>query len=162
MTDPAITLEEHPDPADQYAVIEGLRAFNRAIAGDPELTPFSIFLRANGRVEGGLIAHLSWRWLYVEKFWIAAPLRGQGHGSALLRRAEAFALERGCHTAHLDTLEFQALPFYERHGYAVWGVLEGYPPGFRQYFLRKPLTPRAPDATDVAGPPSRTRGEEIR
>ena len=136
-----MTLEERPDADDQRTVIEGLRAFNSAIAGDPELTPFSVFLRTDGRVQGGLIARLSWRWLYVEKFWIAEALRGRGHGSTLLERAEAFARERGCHTAHLDTLEFQALPFYQRHGYAVWGVLEGYPPGFRQYFLRKRLTP---------------------
>lgn len=147
MSEPAVTLEEHPDPDDQQAVIDGLRAFNRAIAGDPELTPFSVFLRVDGRVQGGLIARLSWGWLYVEKFWIAEALRGRGHGSALLRRAEGFARERGCHTAHLDTLEFQALPFYERHGYGVWGVLEGYPPGFRQYFLRKPLTPPAASGT---------------
>ena len=39
----------------------------------------------------------------------------------------------------LDTYDFQARPFYERHGYVVWGVLEGYPAGRRTFHLRKSL-----------------------
>lgn len=136
---PTITLEERPDPGDQQTVLDGLLAFNRAIAGDPQLTPFSVFLRSDGAVVGGLIARLAWGWLYVEKFWIAESHRGQGHGTRLLAEAERFARERGCHSAHIDTLEFQALPFYERFGYRVWGVLEGYPPGYRKYHVRKEL-----------------------
>ena len=136
---PTITLEERPDPADQQAVLDGLLAFNTAIVGDPQNVAFSVFLRSEGAVVGGLIARLSWRWLFVEKLWIAEPYRGQGHGTRLLAESERFARERGCHTAHLGTLEFQALPFYERHGYSVWGVLEGFPPGYRKYHLRKEL-----------------------
>lgn len=138
-TAPTITLEQHPDPADQQAVLDGLLAFNTAIAGDPKLTPFSVFLRSDGAVVGGLIARLAWGWLYVDKLWIAESHRGQGHGTHLLAEAERFARERGCHSAHLGTLEYQALPFYERFGYRVWGVLEGYPPGYRKYHVRKDL-----------------------
>jgi GNAT superfamily N-acetyltransferase len=62
-----------------------------------------------------------------------------GHGSRLLREAEAFALARGCRNAYVDTFDHQARPFYERHGNALFGTLEGYPPGSRQHFLRKDL-----------------------
>ena len=58
-----------------------------------------------------------------------------------LRAAEQFALEHGCPGSYLDTFEFQALPFYERHGYTVFGVLEDYPPGSRRFYLRKVLAP---------------------
>ena len=136
---PTITLEERPAPADQQILLDGLLAFNASIAGDPELTPFAAFLRDEGAIVGGLLARLNWHWLYVEKFWISEPYRGRGHGTRLLAEAERFARERGCHTANVDTLEFQALPFYERQGYSVWGVLEGFPPGFRKYHLRKAL-----------------------
>ena len=138
-TAPTITLEQHPDPADQQAVLDGLLAFNTAIAGDPKPTPFSVFLRSDGAVVGGLIARLTWGWLYVDKLWIAEWHRGQGHGTRLLAEAERFAREHGCHSAHLGTLEYQALPFYKRFGYRVWGVLEGYPPGYRKYHVRKDL-----------------------
>lgn len=39
----------------------------------------------------------------------------------------------------LDTYEFQARPFYERRGYVVFGVLEGYPANTRTYYLQKAL-----------------------
>jgi GNAT superfamily N-acetyltransferase len=139
-TTTTLSVEEHPEPADLQRVTEGLRAFNRAIAGEMHLAPFTVFLRDGaGEVVGGLIARLSWGWLYVDKFWIDERHRRRGHGRRMLDAAERFARERGCGTAHLDTFEFQALPFYERQGYVVWGVLEGYPPGYRQFFLRKPL-----------------------
>ncbi len=90
-------------------------------------------------VVGGLLGHVKWRWLYVEKLWLPESLRGQGHGSRLLAEAEAFASARGCLGVHLDTFEHQALPFYRQHGYEVFGVHEGFPPGYCQYHLKKDL-----------------------
>jgi GNAT superfamily N-acetyltransferase len=65
--------------------------------------------------------------------------RGAGHGSALIEAAEQLARERDCIGVNLDTFEYQARPFYEKLGYTVFGTLEGYPPGYRQFFLAKPL-----------------------
>ena len=60
--------------------------------------------------------------------------------------AESRARERGCIGVYLDTFEYQARPFYERLGYELFGTLEGYPPGYRQYYLAKRLAPPAPSA----------------
>jgi ribosomal protein S18 acetylase RimI-like enzyme len=80
---------------------------------------------------------IGWEWLFVDNLWVHDDLRGQGHGRDLLARAERRALEHGCHSAWLDT--FQALGFYEKCGYSVFGTLEDYPPGQTRYFLRKRL-----------------------
>jgi GNAT superfamily N-acetyltransferase len=80
-----------------------------------------------------------WGWLYISILWLAESLRGQGVGGRLLDMAEQEALDRGCRHAHVDTLDFQALPFYEKHGYAVWGTLNDLPPGHSRYFLKKDL-----------------------
>ena len=56
-----------------------------------------------------------------------------------MQGAEELALSRGCTDAILDTFEYQARPFYEKLGYPVYATLEGYPPGYRQYYLRKRL-----------------------
>jgi GNAT superfamily N-acetyltransferase len=77
--------------------------------------------------------------LYVAKLWIADEHRGGGHGSALMAAAEDHARARGCIGAYLDTFEFQARPFYEKLGYQLFGTLDGYPPGYRQFFLSKSL-----------------------
>jgi len=69
--------------------------------------------------------------------------------------AEEEARRRGCHSVHLDTLSFQALPFYQKHGYAVFGALENHPVGHTRYFLKKKLD-QSPDqviglGTDESG-----------
>ena len=65
--------------------------------------------------------------------------RGQGVGSQLLAMAEQEAVARGCHSAYLDTFSFQALPFYQKQGYEVFGTLDNYPGEHKRYFLRKQL-----------------------
>ena len=133
-----VTVEADPPPADMQAVVDGLRAFNERFIGPPNEQPLSVFVRdGGGRVLGGLLGHTRWRWCYVAKLWVADELRGQGYGSGLLRAAEEAAWARGCLGVHLDTFEYQALPFYRRHGYELFGTLDGYPPGYRQYYVRK-------------------------
>ena len=63
------------------------------------------------------------------------------HGvrTKLLTAAEDLARARGCVGASLDTFEYQARPFYEKLGYELFGTLDGYPPGYRQFYLRKNL-----------------------
>lgn len=140
MTFAKITIEPRASAADVAAVQAGLRAFNVAHIGEPAEEPVHLFLRdGHERVVGGLLGHIRWRWLYVAKLWIDDAYRGAGHGTALLAAAESFAQTRGCIGAYLDTFEYQARPFYEKLGYALFGTLEGYPPGFRQYHLAKRL-----------------------
>jgi hypothetical protein len=39
----------------------------------------------------------------------------------------------------LETLSFQALPFYEKLGYTVFSRLDDFPPGGARYALTKSL-----------------------
>jgi GNAT superfamily N-acetyltransferase len=71
--------------------------------------------------------------------WIDESVRRQGYGKQLLHAAEQEALRRDCRAAHLDTMSFQALPFYERQGYSVFGVLDDLPVGEKRIFLCKRL-----------------------
>jgi GNAT superfamily N-acetyltransferase len=138
--DKHLEIELTPSPDDLRVVGDGLRAFTDSYAGPVNARPFAIFVRdARVRVVGGLEGELRWSWLFVARLWLPDALRGRGIGSALLARAEAFAREQGCTGVYLDTLEFQALDFYRRRGYSVYGVLEGFPPGSRRFYLQKSL-----------------------
>jgi GNAT superfamily N-acetyltransferase len=135
-----ISIDRAPRAEDVAEIRAGLMAYNEAAVGPAVVQPFALYVRdRDGTIRGGLVGYLAWRWLYVDLLWVDEPLRGNGYGTELLTEAERVAREAGCVAARLDTYEFQARPFYERHGYAVYGVLEGYPADTRQYFLRKSL-----------------------
>ena len=135
-----ISIEPQARREDVDTVVRGLRNFNTGFLGPPSLQPVQIFLRdGNQEVVGGLLGHSVYQWMFIAKLWIAESIRGGGYGSALIDAAEAEARARGCIGIHLDTFEYQARPFYEKHGFALFGTLEGYPPGYRQFHLAKRL-----------------------
>src|SRR5687767_4608675 len=137
MTRPlSMSVETNASIADVGAVEAGLLAFNVERIGDPREEKVQVFFRdEGGTVVGGLLGQIRWRWLYVAKLWVADAYRGAGRGAELLSAAESRARERDCLGVYLDTFEYQARPFYEKQGYQHFGTLEGYPPGYRQFFL---------------------------
>ena len=139
-----MTVEETPEAADVQFVRAQLTAFNRARAADDQFQSLVILVRnAGGQIVGGLVGGTYWGWLYVEVLWVEASLRGEGCGRSLLAAAEAEAVRRGCRYAHLDTMDFQALPFYQKQGYSIFAELEDVPAGtgHRRYSLKKRLVP---------------------
>jgi hypothetical protein len=58
-----------------------------------------------------------------------------------MKMAEQEGLTRGCQSVFLDTHDFQALPFYQKLGYEIFGELEDFPPGHTRYYLKKRLQP---------------------
>ena len=139
-----IVVEQTPDPADVQFVRAQLTAFNRDRAADDQFQPLLILVRdVGGRIVAGLVGGTYWGWLYTEVLWVEEGLRGKGYGRSLLAAAEAEAIRRGCPNAHLDTMDFQALPFYERQGYSIFAELEDIPTGsgHRRYSLKKRLAP---------------------
>ena len=138
---PSVELVESASHPACQVILDGLRAFNAAHLGRSATpVPLTVFVRDDaGVVQGGLMGHYLWEWLYVDKFWLSDEARGMGLGRDVMAQAEAWAVALGARWSHLNTLDFQALAFYERHGYAVFGVLEDYPPGGKRYYLRKTL-----------------------
>ena len=75
----------------------------------------------------------------MQNLWVREDLRGQGYGSRLLAAAEREASSRGCGQVLLDTHDFQAIDFYRKYGYEVFGVFGGIGGRHTRYFLRKQL-----------------------
>ncbi|EHQ13705.1 GCN5-related N-acetyltransferase [Shewanella baltica OS183] len=93
--------------------------------------------------EGKLLAGISGKtfgyWLLIEYLWVDDALRHQKIGTRLLLEAESQAKARGCQFALLDTLDFQAKPFYERYGYRVQWIQQAYPETGSKFFMVKAL-----------------------
>ncbi|MBO4368233.1 MAG: GNAT family N-acetyltransferase [Clostridia bacterium] len=95
---------------------------------------------SDGNIIGGCIASIdTWSSLEIHILWIDEQHRRQGLGSLLLRDIEQTAKEKGCRLSMLDTFSFQAKPFYEKHGYTLYGTVENWPKEHRHYYLAKRL-----------------------
>ena len=129
--------------SDMMVLIEGLGRNILKHLGDVELgKSLRIFLRdRDNRTVGGIAADLFGGWVYISLLWVDENLRDQGYGSKLLNRLESEAIQLGCKYAHVDTYSFEAVPFYQKAGYEVFGKLDDYPPGHSKYFLKKALVP---------------------
>lgn len=140
----SIFITDRPDPNDVQFVEEGLKAFNLQYAAPYNYQRLVVLLRAeDNRVMGGVIGNTWWGWLRIDIVWLDEALRGQDWGTRLMAATEAEAIRRGCHHSFLDTMSFQALPFYLKLGYAVFGQLDDLPAGsgHRMHFLQKALGP---------------------
>jgi GNAT superfamily N-acetyltransferase len=137
-----ITLSAEPT-ADEVQFIEnGLRTFNLQYAPPENYQRLAVLLHGpGGQLMGGILGNTWWNWLRIDILWVDKTVRYQGWGTRLMQAAEAEAIRRGCHHAFLDTMSFQALPFYLRLGYTIFGQLDDLPLGHSRYFLQKELTP---------------------
>jgi len=116
----------------------GLIAYNAPYTQGLADECISCFVRDdNNAIKGGVLAKIYWGWLYIEWFWLDESLRGTGVGSELLNKIENHALSLNVRHFRLETASFQALGFYKKNGYDVFGVLQDMPPGHQTYFLKK-------------------------
>ena len=138
---PAIERIHSPGPEIEEAILNTLLAFNEQAGGPPRYVPVALVLRdpASDAIIGGLWADLYYEWCFVKLLALPEALRGQGHGTRLMRDVEAIARDYGAAGIWLDTFSFQARGFYERLGFALFATLDGYPPGGSRFFLQKRL-----------------------
>jgi GNAT superfamily N-acetyltransferase len=117
-----------------------INAFNVATTGFDDAALLCIAARgADGDLCGGLFG---WTWGgcgYIEFLWVRGDHRGSGLGTRLLAAAEQEATRRNCDQLALSTHSFQAPGFYARFGYQECGRTPGYPRGYDQIHLVKPL-----------------------
>lgn len=105
------------------------------------LLPLNVVIRdAADNAIGGLWCHTAFGWLSIELLYVPDTLRKQGIGRNILIASEAEAGSRKCHSARLNTHEFQsAKVFYEKCGYEQFGEIADYPIGYPRYFMKKSL-----------------------
>jgi GNAT superfamily N-acetyltransferase len=135
-----LKILDNPNEEDINQVKAGLKAFNDRIVGDDHHQALSFVIKdERDEVVGGIIGGTYWGWLHIDRFWIKDEFRRQGLGTQLLALCENEARRRGCRHTHLDTHDFQALPFYLAHGYRMKAEFKDLPPGHSKFVLYKDL-----------------------
>ncbi len=137
-----IVFEPYASGAQRQVVEEIINRRNVAITGHDQWYQVAFFVKTDdGEILGGLLGAIWAKRLSVGTLAVQEPFRGKGYGTELMKRAEQYAMERGCTDSWLTTFSFQARPFYERLGYRLFGALENYPEGHSLYFMTKRLVP---------------------
>ena len=138
-----LTMTSQVSEEDRNRVCRGLFGYNvdrtEGLLKKPGLDVMLVLKDERGEAMGGLFCDTFLYTLYLDVLWVDERYRGQGYGRQLLAEAERIAKEAGCIMAHTCTFSYQAPDFYQSQGYEVFGVLDGYPGGIRQYFLKKQL-----------------------
>lgn len=124
-------------------IIEELISYNlsKVEATQNELfVDLSYKIESQGKIIAGIIARMyCWNVVYIDSLWVDDLYRNQHIGTRMLQQVESVSKKMGAYLIHLDTFDFQARDFYEKHGYTVFGKLDDCPRHHCRYFLRKDL-----------------------
>ena len=119
---------------------ELVRSYNRSIRETAESEPLNLYIEdEQGQLLAGLVAETFGNWLEIEYLFVKDDLRGQGIGSQLLQRAESEAKNRNCRYVFVNTYQFQAPAFYQKHDYQEVFTLKDYPCTGQRHYYQKDL-----------------------
>jgi GNAT superfamily N-acetyltransferase len=141
MRKPGIVVTDVIDGEIERAIGGGLNEFNDAVTGVSDRRSLAVVVKdpTTGSVVGGAIGRSSLGLLFLDLFFLPETLRGSGLGTEVLRAFEEEGRQRGCRSAVLYTISFQAPGFYERNGWRRFGEVPCHPPGTSRIFMTKEL-----------------------
>ena len=117
-----------------------IRSYNRSKREPVESEPLNIYIEDdNGQLLAGIAAETYGNWLEIEYLFVTENFREQGIGSQLLQQAESEAKKRNCCFAFVNTFQFQAPAFYQKHGYKEVFTLKYYPYTGQRHYYQKEL-----------------------
>ena len=125
----------------KLAIIEGLNnnAYQQKELGNNNGS-FSFCIEDNdNKLLAGVSGFHYYGCFYVDLLFVEESVRGKGYGGHLMQKAEELAIERDCLFMAVNTMDFEAKPFYEKLGFEVEFVREGFEKESKMYFLRKEL-----------------------
>ena len=136
-----ITFSDSPLKEELKVIEDGYQAYTERFIGEDGSKEVAFFLRdEHENVCGGVKAvYGNYGWLWVDTLWISDEHRGQGYGEKLMAHVEREAKLAGCTNAYLNSFSFQAVEFYKKLGYRVFGQLSDFPPGHSVSCLTKAL-----------------------
>ncbi len=106
---------------------------------------------------GCIVVQMFWGQLHIKYLFVQEQYRSQGIATELMKHAVEFAQSRGCTFAFVETMNFQALEFYQKLGFNVELSRYGYNKGSSFHYLKRdlisaarPLTIRPLTQSDIS------------
>lgn len=137
----AIVVSDSAEPDFERVIAQGLDEFNEQVAGLNDRRPLNIIVRDadSNEVLGGAVGRTSLGLAFLDRFHLPSQMRGSGLGTKILEAFEDEARQRGCSSAVLYTISFQAPGFYEKNGWTSFGEIRSEREGISRVFMSKKL-----------------------
>lgn len=125
---------------DIQILTDGISEYAKLKKGHLPIEPFAFFIKdENDLIQGGCNGNVGYGCVYIDQLWVAEALRGKGYGTQLMKLAEDFGKEKGCVSAAVNTMDWEAPEFYKKLGYRIEFERQGLSKNSIYYFLRKDL-----------------------
>jgi ribosomal protein S18 acetylase RimI-like enzyme len=142
MNELPIILESPGNAQIDQIILENLIQSNVDTIGPYERKTFSIYIKDNNKIIGGIsgllfVNHDCWVHLVI----VDKEFRNNGLGSKMFDKLEEFVRANNCTNIRLETGDFQAKEFYEQHGFKVVATLDKSFLGHTMYIMQQQLRP---------------------
>jgi len=135
-----LTTPSKPNEQEFESLKVGLTKYNELVTGPVLSEEVSSFVKnESGLILGGILGEINWDWMYIKGLWVDESIRKSGWGEKLLQSLEQYSVSKGVPNIRLETTTFQALDFYLKCGYSIFGELPNMPKGHTSYFLQKQI-----------------------
>ena len=135
-----ISYQEQATAEEESILFEGVVQAAASAKGMSRIRPFAFFIKDGSKaILAGVKGVSLYGCLYVDMLWVAPDIRHRGLGSQLIDACEKLGRERHCTFVSLTTMDWEALPFYQKLGYEIEFVRDGYEKNSKMYLLRKSL-----------------------
>lgn len=136
-----IIYKTNPSSEEIQALYDGLAEFAQYQKKQDPIESFGFFIYGNDqKIVAGLSGALYYGCLYIDTLWVKESLRHKKIGTQLLLAAEKLGKEKGCLFASVNTMDWEALGFYQKLGYLIEFKRDGYLHNSTLYFLKKSLS----------------------
>ncbi len=141
--DKDIIMTQIVNEEDRRYVCQGLFQYNvrntNSLLKRPGINVDLVLKTPDDQVVGGIFCDTFLDCLYIDVLWVDERYRGCGYGKMLVIEAEKIARDNGCTFVHTATFSYQSPGFYWKLGYETFGMIDDYPRGIEEYFLKKML-----------------------
>ncbi|MDG1436643.1 MAG: GNAT family N-acetyltransferase [Rickettsiaceae bacterium] len=125
----------------QKIILEGLKhnAYEKLGIGQSDSAFSFVIENDQDEFQAGISGYHYYGCFYIDILFVPKEHRSKGYGTELMQKAEELARSRDCLFMAVNTMEFEARPFYEKHGFEVEFVRSGFQKNAKMYFMRKKL-----------------------
>lgn len=135
-----IIYEKNPLQDEIQILGDGIIDYAKLKKGQPPIESFAFFVRdKTDQILGGCNGSMYYGCLYIDTLWLDERLRQKKIGTQLMLSAEQLGIDNDCLFSTVNTMDWEALGFYQKLGYEIEYQREGYLNNSILYFLKKIL-----------------------